>query len=403
MASGSWQVQVFDLRVDNARLYPMAGDCRPSPARSFAVTAGRISAFDVTAPAREIIDAGGAVVMPGLIDCHTHAVYAGNRLAEHALKLQGSSYEQIARAGGGILSTVRAVREASAQQLVEQSRPRIAALAAEGVTTVEIKSGYGLDLDNELKMLRAIRELAGHVSPRIVATFLGAHAVPPGTSRSEYLASVCEEMLPRVAAERLADYVDMFVESIAFDLADARRLFESARRHGLRVRVHAEQLSATGAAALAAEFGALACDHLEYLDAKGARAMARAGSIAVLLPAAFYFLRETRKPPVALLREQGVPIAIASDLNPGTSPVASLLIPLHMAVTLFGLTPDEALLGVTCNAARALGRDDIGSLSTGRRADFSLWDIPEPAFLTYQLGGVTPQAIYIEGQRVKPT
>lgn len=394
---------MFDLRVDNARLYPMAGDARPSAARSFAVSDGRIGAFDVAAPAREVVDAGGAVVMPGLIDCHTHALFAGNRLGDHVLKLKGSSYEQIAKAGGGILSTVRAVREASEQQLVDQTRPRIKALAAEGVTTIEIKSGYGLDLANELKMLRAIRQLAHEVQPRIVPTFLGAHTVPTGMSRATYVASVCEEMLPRVAAERLADCVDIFVESIAFDLADARRLFGSARQHGLGIRVHAEQLSATGAAALAAEFGALACDHLEYLDEKGAQAMARAGSIAVLLPGAFYFLRETRKPPVAHLREFGVPIAIASDLNPGTSPLASLLIPLHMAVTLFGLTPDEALLGVTCNAARALGRDDIGSLTNGRRADFTIWDIPEPAYLVYQLGGVRPRAIFIEGQRVNPT
>lgn len=381
----------------------MAGDARPGAARSFAVSDGRIGAFDVAAPAREVVDAGGAVVMPGLIDCHTHALFAGNRLSDHVLKLKGSGYEQIARAGGGILSTVRAVREASEQQLVDQTRPRIAALAAEGVTTIEIKSGYGLDLANELKMLRAIRQLAHEVQTRIVPTFLGAHTVPGGVSGATYVASVCEEMLPRVAAERLADCVDIFVESIAFDLADARRLFESARKHGLSIRVHAEQLSATGAAALAAEFGALACDHLECLDEKGAQAMARAGSIAVLLPGAFYFLRETRKPPVALLREHGVPIAIASDLNPGTSPLASLLIPLHMAVTLFGLTPDEALLGVTHNAARALGRDDIGSLTNGQRADFTIWDIPEPAYLAYQLGGVRPRAIFIEGQRVNPT
>jgi len=381
----------------------MDGDARPSAARSFAVSDGRIGAFDVAAPAREVVDAGGAVVMPGLIDCHTHALFAGNRLGDHVLKLKGSSYAQIATAGGGILSTVRAVREASEQQLVDQTRPRIEALAAEGVTTIEIKSGYGLDLANELKTLRAIRQLAHEVQPRIVPTFLGAHTVPGGMSRATYVTSVCEEMLPRVAAERLADCVDIFVESIAFDLADARRLFESARKHGFGIRVHAEQLSATGAAALAAEFGALACDHLECLDEKGAQAMARAGSIAVLLPGAFYFLRETRKPPVALLRELGVPIAIASDLNPGTSPLASLLIPLHMAVTLFGLTPDEALLGVTHNAARALGRDDIGSLTKGQRADFTIWDIPEPAYLAYQLGGVRPRAIFIEGQRVNPT
>jgi imidazolonepropionase len=395
-------VTVFDLRVDNARLYPMAGDTRPSSARSFGVTNGRVSALDVSGPARRIVDAAGAVVMPGLIDCHTHALFAGNRLDEHVRKLKGASYEQIARAGGGILSTVRAVRDATERHLVEQSRPRIEALAAEGVTTIEIKSGYGLDVDNELKMLRAIRQLAAEVTPRIIPTFLGAHAVPPEFRRTDYIASVCQEMMPRIAAEKLADCVDIFVESIAFDLADARRLFEQARKLGFRLRVHAEQLSSTGAAALAAEFGALACDHLECLDEPGARAMAQAGCVAVLLPGAYYFLRETRKPPVTLLRELGVPIAIASDLNPGTSPLASLLIPLHMSVTLFGLSPEEALLGVTCNAARALGRDDIGSLTNGRRADFTLWDIPVPEFLIYQLGGVKPRAVYVEGECVSP-
>jgi imidazolonepropionase len=393
---------VFDLRVDNARLYPMDGSARPSASRSFGVSNGRIAAFDEAAPARSVVDARDAVVLPGLIDCHTHAVFAGNRMNEHRLKLQGASYAQIAQAGGGIMSTVRAVRAASEQQLVDESRPRIAALAADGVTTLEIKSGYGLDVDNELKMLRAIRVLAGESPCRIEATFLGAHTVPPGITRESYVTSVCEDMLPRVRAEALAGCVDIFIESIAFDLHDARRILACAREHGLKVRAHAEQLSASGAAALAAELGALSCDHLEYLDEAGARAMARGGCVAVLLPGAYYFLRETRRPPVPLLREHGIAMAVASDLNPGTSPVASLLTALHMSVTLFGLTPDEALLGVTCHAARALGRDDIGSLTAGRRADFTLWDVPEPEFLTYQLGGLKPRAIFIEGQRVGP-
>ncbi|HJS22105.1 MAG TPA: imidazolonepropionase [Steroidobacteraceae bacterium] len=394
---------MLDLRVDNARLYPMDGSARPSQARSFAVSKGRIAAVDQAAPAREVVDARDAIVLPGLIDCHTHALFAGHRLNEHLLKLQGAGYTQIAQAGGGIMATVRAVRAASEQQLVSESRPRVAALAAEGVTTIEIKSGYGLDVDNELKMLRAIRALAGETSCRISPTFLGAHTVPPGIARAAYVASVCEEMLPRVQAEGLADCVDIFVESIAFDLADARRIFGCAREHGLKARVHAEQLTATGAAALAAELGALSCDHLEYLDDHGARAMAQARSVAVLLPGAYYFLRETRRPPVPLLREHAVAMAVASDLNPGTSPIASLLTAMHMSVTLFGLTPEEALLGVTCHAARALGRDDIGSLTPGRRADFTLWDIPEPAYLTYQLGGLRPRAIFIDGQRVSPT
>jgi imidazolonepropionase len=394
---------VFDLRVDNARLYPMEGTARPSRARSMAISNGRIAALDDAAPARAVIDAHNAVVLPGLIDCHTHALFAGNRLNEHLLKLQGASYAEIAKAGGGIVSTVRAVRGATEQQLVRESRPRIDALAAEGVTTIEIKSGYGLDLDNELKMLRAIRALAERMPVRIAATFLGAHAVPPGVTRTDYVASVCDEMLPRVREEGLAEYADIFVESIAFDLVDARRVLECAHHQGLRTRVHAEQLTPSGAAALAAQLGALSCDHLEYLDERGAEAMARASCVAVLLPGAYYFLRETRRPPVSLLRKLGVPIAVASDLNPGTSPIASLLTALHMCVTLFGLTPDEALLGVTCNAARALGRDDIGSLTPGRRADFTLWDVPEPAFLAYQLGGLKPSAIFVEGQRVSPT
>jgi imidazolonepropionase len=394
---------VFDLRVDNARLYPMNGDARLSAARSFAVSNGRIAAVDGSAPARQVVDAGNAVVLPGLIDCHTHALFAGNRLNEHRLKLQGAGYAQIAQAGGGIVATVRAVRAATEQQLVDESRPRVVALAAEGVTTVEIKSGYGLDVESELKMLRAIRALGEHVPLRISATFLGAHTVPPGIAREAYVTSVCEDMLPRVRAEGLADCVDIFVESIAFDLTDARRIFACARAHGLKTRVHAEQLTASGAAALAAELGALSCDHLEYLDDHGAQAMARAQCVAVLLPGAYYFLRETRRPPVAVLREHGVAMAVASDLNPGTSPIASLLTALHMSVTLFALTPEEALLGVTCHAARALGRDDIGSLAPGRRADFTFWDVPEPAFLTYQLGGLRPRAIFLEGQRVSAT
>ncbi len=391
---------MFDLRVENARLYPMAGDTRPSGATSFAVQDGRIVMLDTDAPALEIFDAGGHVVLPGLIDCHTHALYAGNRMAEHVLKLQGTPYADIARAGGGIMSTVRAVREATEEDLVAQTRPRIAALAAEGVTTVEIKSGYGLSTGHELKMLRAIRQLGEDKNgPRIIPTFLGAHAIPPDRDRGEYLAEVIDQMLVQVDRERLAQTVDVFIESIAFNLDEARRLFDRARGFGMQVRAHAEQLSASGASALAAEYGALSCDHLEYLDDAGAEAMARAGTVAVLLPGAFYFLRETRVPPLPLLRQHGVPLALASDLNPGSAPVASLLTALHMGVILFGLTPDEALLGVTWNAARVLGRDDLGALAPGRRADFTVWDIPDPAFLTYQLGGVRPQAVFIEGQR----
>jgi imidazolonepropionase len=336
-------------------------------------------------------------VLPGLIDCHTHAVYAGDRAREHRMKLAGVSYAEIARSGGGIISTVRAVRAATERELVDAARPRLSALAAEGVTAVEIKSGYGLDVENEIKMLRAIRELSKVCPVRLVPTLLAAHAVPPDTTRGEYIDSVINELLPRVREEQLADCVDAFIDTIAFDVDDARRLFTRARELGFRIRVHAEQLSLSGAAALGAELGALSCDHLEYLDANSARAMAAAGSVAVLLPGAFYFLRESRRPPVALLREHGVAMAVASDLNPGSSPIASLLTCLHMSVLLFGLTPEEALLGVTYNAARALGREDLGALVPGRRADFTVWEMPEPEFLAYQLGGVRPTAIFING------
>jgi imidazolonepropionase len=390
---------LFDLRVDNARLYPMDGTAKPSLARSFGVSNGSVVTLDAEGPALRTYDARDAVVLPGFIDCHTHAVYAGDRAREHRMKLAGISYAEIARSGGGIISTVRAVRAASERELVEAARPRLAALAAEGVTTLEIKSGYGLDVENEIKMLRAIRELARQTPMRLVPTLLAAHAVPPDSDPREYIELVIEELLPRVREERLADCVDAFVETIAFDLDDARRLFTRALELGFRIRVHAEQLSPSGAAGLGAELGALSCDHLEHLDASGARAMAAAGSVAVLLPGAYYFLRESHRPPVTLLREHGVGMAVASDLNPGSSPIASLLTCLHMSVLLFGLTPEEALLGVTYNAARALGRPDLGALAPGRRADFTVWDIPEPEFLAYQLGGVRPRAIFINGER----
>jgi imidazolonepropionase len=391
---------VLDLRIDNARLYPMLGSVQPSPARSLGIRDGRVAAVGTHEPARQSVDAGNRIVLPGFIDCHTHALYAGDRMEEHQRKLAGVSYAEIARAGGGIASTVRAVRAATTATLVTETLPRMAALAAEGVTTVEIKSGYGLDFATELRMLEAIAELSTRVPQRIVPTFLGAHAVPPGATREDYIRQVLDDMLPEVARRGLAQCVDIFVETIAFTPEDARRLFERARELKLAVRVHAEQLSLTGAAALAASCGALSCDHLEHLDATGAEAMARAGTVAVLLPAAYYFLRETHKPPIQLLREHAVPMAVASDLNPGTSPVASLLTALHMAVTLFGLSPEEALLGVTCNAARAIGREDLGALAPGRRADFTLWDIRDPAFLAYQLGGLHPAATYIGGKQV---
>jgi imidazolonepropionase len=333
--------------------------------------------------------ADGRWVTPGLVDCHTHIVYGGDRAREFEQRLTGVSYEEIARQGGGIVSTVSATRAAGEDALVDAARPRLEALAAEGVTTVEIKSGYGLDLDTELKMLRAARRLgeAGHVD--VVTSFLGAHALPPeyGGRSDAYIDFVCAEVMPRVAELGLADAVDAFCEGIAFSTAQTERVFERARELGLPVKLHAEQLSDLGGAALAARFGALSADHLEYVSEASVEAMADAGTVAVLLPGAFYFLRETRKPPVELFRTHRVPMAIATDSNPGSSPVTSMLLMLSMACTLFQMTPEEAVAGVTRYAARALGKaDSIGTLEAGKRADFVLWDIAHPAELAYRIG-----------------
>jgi imidazolonepropionase len=390
---------VLDLLINNARVFTLTGGA--VPARTLAVNGGKIAAVDCPedTPAQERLDAGGKLVLPGFVDCHTHALYAGDRMAEHVLKLQGASYADIAKAGGGILSTVKAVRAASENQLIEETLPRLEALAAEGVTSIEIKSGYGLDLETELKMLRAIRALPAHIPMDVSATFIGAHAVPKDTTRKDYMRLVLQEMLPAVAAERLADTVDIFVEHIGFDVADLERLAEKAAKLGLKLRAHTDQLSNLGATRRAAELGALSCDHLEYMDEADAGAMGRHGTVAVLLPAAFYFLKETQKPPVDLLRKHKVALAVATDLNPGSSPVASLLTAMHMAGLLFGLTPDEVLRGVTVNAARALGREGrIGALAPGLDADFCLWDLPAPEFLSYQLGGLKPTHRFFKGK-----
>ncbi len=334
-------------------------------------------------------DAGGRWVTPGLVDCHTHIVYGGDRAREFEQRLTGVSYEEIARRGGGIVSTVTATRAAGEDALVEAARPRVAALAAEGVTTMEIKSGYGLDLDTELTMLRAARRLGevGHVD--VVTSFLGAHALPPEyAGRSDaYIEFVCDEVMPRVAELGLADAVDAFCEGIAFSAAQTERVFERARALGLPVKLHAEQLSDLGGAALAARFGALSADHLEHVSEASVEAMADAGTVAVLLPGAFYFLRETRRPPVELFRRHGVAMAVATDSNPGSSPVTSMLLMLSMACTLFHMTPEEALAGATRHAAQALGKaGSIGTLEAGKRADFVLWDIAHPAELAYRIG-----------------
>jgi imidazolonepropionase len=332
--------------------------------------------------AHEVKRLDGAWVTPGLIDCHTHLVFAGNRAHEWEMRRQGKSYEDIARAGGGILSTVRATRAASEDELVASAQRRLSAMR--GVTTVEVKSGYGLDLETEAKMLRAAGRLEG---ARVSRTFLGAHALPPEyrDNRTAYVDLVCDTMIPAVAD--IADAVDAFCESIAFTPAETERVFRAARAHGLRVKLHAEQLSDQGGAALAAKHGALSADHLEHLGEAGIAAMAKAGTVAVLLPIAFYFLREIRKPPVEALRRAGVPIAIATDCNPGTSPAASPLMALNMACTLFDMTPEEALAGMTRNAAKALGlAGEIGTLEAGKSADLAVWRISDPAELAYWIG-----------------
>jgi len=349
-------------------------------------------------PAAREHDCGGLWLTPGLVDCHTHIVHAGNRSDEWEARLNGASYEDIARQGGGIMSTVRATRAAGEEELLRQSAPRIAALLAEGVTTLEIKSGYGLDLASEAKMLRVARRV-GEVFPvNVATTFLGAHALPPEFAgrADEYIVEICERMLPALAQEGLVDAVDAFCEKIGFTHAQTAQVFEAARQFQLPVKLHAEQLSDQGGAALVADYGGLSADHLEYLSPAGAAAMARAGTVAVLLPGAYYFLRETTMPPLALLREAGVPLAVATDCNPGTSPMTSLLLAMNMACTLWRMTPLEALRGVTANAARALGRLDVGSIEAGRRADFALWDIARPADLAYAIGA-NPCRLVVNG------
>jgi len=342
-----------------------------------------------TFDADRTVNCDGRWITPGLIDCHTHLVHGGNRSAEFELRLTGASYEDIARAGGGIVSTMQATRAADEGELVRTALPRLDALIAEGLTTVEVKSGYGLTHVDEIKMLRAARKLGSERPVRIATTFLGAHALPPEfrNDPDAYITAVCEQMIPAVAGAGLADAVDAFCEGIGFSIAQTRRVFEASAANGLRVKLHAEQLSNLHGAALAAEFGALSADHLEYLDQEGIGAMAAAGTVATLLPGAYYFVRETRKPPVAGLRGAGVPIALATDCNPGTSPLTSLLLVMNMAATLFEMTVDECLAGVTRNAALALGLgSEIGTLEVGKSCDLAIWDIERPAELVYRMG-----------------
>ncbi|MDZ5649977.1 imidazolonepropionase [Nitrospirillum sp. BR 11828] len=336
-----------------------------------------------------VVDCAGRWITPGLIDCHTHLVHGGSRAHEFELRLAGASYEEIARAGGGILSTMRATRDADVAALTASALPRLDALMAEGATTVEVKSGYGLNLEAELRMLRAARRLGQARPVRIATTFLGAHALPPefGGDADGYVDFLCDTVLPAAAGEGLADAVDAFCEGIGFTPDQTARVFAAAAAHGLPVKLHADQLSNLAGAALAARHGALSADHLEHTDAGGVAAMAAAGTVATLLPGAFYFVRETKLPPVDAFRAAGVPMALATDCNPGTSPLTSLLLVMNMGATLFRMTVDECIAGVTRNAARALGlQHEIGTLEVGKSCDLAIWDIERPADLVYRMG-----------------
>lgn len=388
----------FDRIWHNARLATMRAD-RPDlgeidhgviAARgSRIVYAGPQADFPADAEAIERIDCEERWIMPGLVDCHTHLVYGGNRAHEFELRLKGASYEEIARAGGGIVSTVAATRKASEVDLVAGALPRLDALIGEGATTVEIKSGYGLDTETEMRQLAAARSIGRRRPVAIRTSFLGAHALPVEADgdKDRYIDLVCRQMLPAVAKAGLADAVDAFMEGISFSAEQTARVFEAAKALGLPVKLHADQLSNLGGAALAARFSALSADHLEHTDEAGAAAMAQAGTVAVLLPGAFYFIRETQKPPVEAFRKHGVPMALATDCNPGSSPLTSLLLTMNMGATLFRMNVAECLAGITREGARALGvLDETGTLEAGKWCDLAIWDIERPAELVYRIG-----------------
>lgn len=401
----------WDVVYVNARLATMQGGGAPYGAidcGAIAVQGDRIAFVgpgaalpsSVAKCAERVVDCGGAWITPGLVDCHTHVVFGGNRAHEFEMRLNGATYEEIARAGGGIRSTVAATRSASEDELYFSAKRRLVALMADGVTTVEIKSGYGLTTPDELKMLRVARRLGADLPVTVRATLLGAHALPIEYQgrQADYVRLVCDEMIPAVAKAGVADAVDAFCETIAFTPAETDAVFTAARAHGLPVKLHADQLSDLGGAALAARHHALSADHLEYTSEAGVRAMAAAGTVAVLLPGAFYFLRETKLPPIDLFRRAGMAIALASDCNPGSSPALSLPLILNMACVLFRLSPEEAIAGVTVQAARALGLTDRGVLAVGKRADFALWDVEEPAELCYWLGGDRCKSVVVGGK-----
>ena len=400
----------WDLLLTHATLATFTGDapCGLLADAALACADGRIAwtgpmaELPSRAQARHVEDAGGRLLTPGLVDCHTHLVFGGDRAHEFDLRLNGAGYEDIARAGGGIVSSVRATRAADEDALFAQSLPRARALLADGVTTLEIKSGYGLERETERRMLRVARRIGRELGITVRTSFLGLHALPPEYKerRDDYVTLVCDEMLPALAAEGLVDAVDAFCEGIGFSHAETRRLFERAKQLGLPVKLHAEQLSDLGGAALVAAFDGLSADHLEYLGDDGVAAMAKAGTVAVLLPGAFYALRETKQPPIDALREHGVPIALATDCNPGTSPLLSLRLAANMACTLFRLTPEEALRGVTVHAARALGLADRGTLAVDQRADLVLWNASQPAELCYWIGGDLVRQVWIGGKSI---
>ncbi|OLQ88322.1 imidazolonepropionase [Vibrio panuliri] len=396
----------FDLHIANARFVTMSHNASGYQILSghLYLRDGKVAAISpnrLETPSNNVLDVNNKLITPGLIDCHTHLIYAGNRANEFEMRLNGVPYQTIAKQGGGILSTVRATREASQQQLTELALPRLDGLLASGVTSVEIKSGYGLTLKDEVKMLRAAKALESYRNVRISTTLLAAHAVPPEFSHcpEHYVDLICNEMIPYVAEHRLADSVDAFCESIAFNLEQTERVFHTARQYGLAVKGHTEQLSNLGGSALTAKYQGLSADHIEFLDLAGVKALADAGTVATLLPGAYYFLRETQLPPIELLREHQVPIALASDLNPGTSPFADLTMMMNMGCTLFGLTPEETLRGMTANAAKALGvGSSRGKIEVGFDADFAIWDIDHPAELSYLQGVQRLFARLIQGE-----
>ncbi|ENM5904125.1 imidazolonepropionase [Vibrio mimicus] len=368
------------------------------------INQGRIQHIgqDIDLPSdAHLISCAGKLVTPGLIDCHTHLVYAGSRAHEFELRLQGVPYQTIAAQGGGILSTVNATRQASEEELIELALPRLDGLLRSGVTSVEVKSGYGLTLKDELKMLRAAKALEQHRRVKITTTLLAAHALPPefqGRS-DDYIEHICQEIIPLVAQEQLATSVDVFCESIGFNVAQTERVFHAAQAHGLQIKGHTEQLSNLGGSALTARMGGLSVDHIEYLDEAGVKALAQSSTVATLLPGAFYFLRETQKPPIEWLRQHRVPMAISTDLNPGTSPFADLSLMMNMGCTLFGLTPEETLRGVTCHAAQALGYvTSRGQIAEGYDADLAIWNIEHPAELSYQVGVSRLHARMVNGE-----